>query len=150
MTRLTDINLKDEERKNNRIVKLMYGFGFVFLIFFVLLFTFGEEYDYCQELEDINNLTLNGIISEKIDVIWNHNTHGLVISDTLNRDTYLYLMVDRNRKKSNQSELWNLATVGDSIRKKSNDFFVYYKKQSDSVWNRHLIKVNKNMCKGRL
>jgi len=121
--RLKDINQKKESKKAYRLRWVMGACFAMFLLSFFFLLVFGKTFNYCEHALEIRDLEFAGTVAEKIYQPWNHGEYGLEISIQDKTKKYLRLKSDRNTKDG-KSELWQVASVGDSIRKNSGGFDV--------------------------
>lgn len=104
---------------------------------------FGDK-NLCEHIKEVRLMTLTGVLHEKIDQTWNHNHHAIVVLSN-NKEEYINLTSDANRQGS-QSKLWQSLVEGDSIRKFSGEFLVWYKKPNGK-WTKEKIDLDDPSCK---
>ena len=95
MTRLNDIDQKLEKKIASRVTTILSICVALVLGFFAFAI-FGRKYDYCKEALEIKAMSLNGIVVEKVDMTWNHNSHGLKIRNIGEQEIYIALSADTN------------------------------------------------------
>lgn len=145
MTRLNDIDQKLEKKIASRVTTILSICVALVLGFFAFAI-FGRKYDYCKEALEIKAMSLNGIVVEKVDMTWNHNSHGLKIRNIGEQEIYIALSADANTGTSGQSRLWEQVTPGDSILKQADGFDVQFKKVGHA-WSKESLKYDLRQCK---
>jgi hypothetical protein len=140
MKRLTEINQKEETNKSERRLKIIYPIIIVFAAVMTSIIVFSKRFDYCDHVKGIKQQQFTGIVIEKTNWKWNHNSHDLKIK-TKDGEEYLDLSHDCNTGKENLSILWLRINVGDSILKLRDDFKVQFK-ENHTTWAQETIVFN--------
>jgi hypothetical protein len=131
------MTLKDIGKSYKR-EKLMAGlFWPMLIVFAVLIFLISQVvsfYDPCKESDWIKELSFSGVVDKKVIHKWNRNEHMLWVNTDTER-VFVNLSNDSNvaEKGKRLSLLWATVNVGDSIKKNTNEYRVFFKLK-DSNW----------------
>ncbi|MDW3211441.1 MAG: hypothetical protein R8N23_16340 [Reichenbachiella sp.] len=141
--------IENSERWWNRVGFVGKGFSAIATTIFLTVMIsriINGPYDHCEFVEQVRGMEFYGTITDKMDRRWNHNSHGLTITNVDGSDAYLYLVSDLRRgKKSGASYLWTISDEGDSVRKSRGTLDIYVKKNGE--WeNQPIVFATKLNC----